>query len=184
MNTYKRRNTNKQAEGNQHPNFTVCMSFIDIFAVDTIPTPCLYGLRHPAIYIPSFLLDEQDPRHVSPNELRHIIAHESVHYQHKDYIWSNKDIDPHEIRSKRESILNHFALGESVIDKRRRLGRILDIPYFGRIDFKEKKNGANILPIYIGIHTFYDSQNKMNLIYDWRAPISSMFYDYELGEAT
>lgn len=39
----------------------------------------------------------------------------------------------------RESILNHFALGESVIDKRRRLGRILDIPYFGRIDFKEKK---------------------------------------------
>ena len=104
--------------------------------------------------------------------------------EYKDYIWSNKDIDPHEIRSMRESILNHFALGESVIDKRRRLGRILDIPYFGRIDFKEKKNGANILPIYIGIHTFYDSQNKMNLIYDWRAPISSMFYDYELGEAT
>lgn len=30
----------------------------------------------------------RDPRHVSPNELRHIIAHESVHYQHKDYIWS------------------------------------------------------------------------------------------------
>ena len=104
--------------------------------------------------------------------------------EYKDYIWSNKDIDPHEIRSMRESILNHFALGESVIDKRRRLGRILDITYFGRIDFKEKKNGANILPIYIGIHTFYDSQNKMNLIYDWRAPISSMFYDYELGEAT
>ena len=104
--------------------------------------------------------------------------------EYKDYIWSNKDIDPHEIRSMRESILNHFALGESVIDKRRRLGRILDIPYFGRIDFKEKKNGANILPIYIGIHTFYDSQSKTNLIYDWRAPISSMFYDYELGEAT
>lgn len=104
--------------------------------------------------------------------------------EYKDYIWSNKDIDPHEIRSMRESILNHFALGESVIDKRKRLGRILDIPYFGRIDFKEKKNGANILPIYIGIYTFYDSQSKMNLIYDWRAPISSMFYDYELGEAT
>lgn len=59
--------------------------------------------------------------------------------EYKDYIWSNKDIDPHEIRSMRESILNHFALGESVIDKRRRLGRILDIPYFGRIDFKERK---------------------------------------------
>lgn len=104
--------------------------------------------------------------------------------EYKDYIWSNKDIDPHEIRSMRESILNHYALGESVIDKRRRLGKILDIPYFGRIDFKEKKNGSSILPIYIGIHTFYDYQSKMNLIYDWRAPISGMFYDYELGEAT
>lgn len=90
--------------------------------------------------------------------------------EYKDYIWSNKDIDPHEIRSMRESILNHFALGESVIDKRRRLGKILDIPYFGRIDFEEKKNGSSVLPIYIGIHTFYDSQSKTNLIYDWRLP--------------
>ena len=49
----------------------------------------------------------------------------------------------------RESILNHFALGESVIDKRRRLGKILDIPYFGRIDFEEKKNVSSVLPIYI-----------------------------------
>ena len=37
MNTYKRRNTNKQAEGNQHPNFAVCMGFINIFAVHTNP---------------------------------------------------------------------------------------------------------------------------------------------------
>ncbi len=33
--------------------------------------------------------------------------------EYKDYLWSNKDIDPHEIRSMRESILNHFALGAS-----------------------------------------------------------------------
>ncbi len=109
--------------------------------------------------------------------------HVNTLQEYKDYIWSNKDIDPHEIRSMRESILNHFALGESVINKRGRLGRILDIPYFGRIDFRERKEGSGAIPIYIGIHTFYDSHTKTNLIYDWRAPISSMFYDHELGEA-
>ncbi len=103
--------------------------------------------------------------------------------EYKDYIWSNKDIDPHEIRSMRESILNHFALGESVINKRKRLTKILAIPYFGRIDFLEKKENSKVVPTYIGIHTFYDPESRATLIHDWRAPVSSMFYDHELGEA-
>ena len=124
------------------------------------------------------------------NRLKQIISHTDVSVkdhvdtlaEYKDYLWSNKDIDPHEIRSMRESILNHFAIGESVIDKRKRLTKILAIPYFGRIDFRERS--SKVTPIYIGIHTFYDSESKTTLIYDWRAPISSMFYDYELGEAS
>ncbi len=103
--------------------------------------------------------------------------------EYKDYIWSNKDIDPHEIRSMRESILNHFALGESVINKHKRLTKILAIPYFGRIDFLEKKENSKVMPTYIGIHTFYDPESRATLIHDWRAPVSSMFYDHELGEA-
>lgn len=103
--------------------------------------------------------------------------------EYKDYIWSNKDIDPHEIRSMRESILNHFALGESVINKHKRLTKILAIPYFGRIDFLKKKENSKVMPIYIGIHTFYDPESRATLIHDWRAPVSSMFYDHELGEA-
>ena len=103
--------------------------------------------------------------------------------EYKDYIWSNKDIDPHEIRSMRESILNHFALGESVINKHKRLTKILAIPYFGRLDFLEKKENSKVMPNYIGIHTFYDPESRATLIHDWRAPVSSMFYDHELGEA-
>ena len=103
--------------------------------------------------------------------------------EYKDYIWSNKDINPHEIRSMRESILNHFAMGESVINKHKRLTKILAIPYFGRIDFLEKKENSKVMPIYIGIHTFYDPESRATLIHDWRAPVSSMFYDHELGEA-
>lgn len=126
------------------------------------------------------------------NRLKQIISHTDVSMkdhvdtlaEYKDYLWNNKDIDPHEIRSMRESILNHFAIGESVIDKRRRLAKIVDIPYFGRIDFQEKSESHPIIPVYIGIHTFHDTESRTTVIYDWRAPISSMFYDYELGEAS
>lgn len=76
--------------------------------------------------------------------------------EYKDYLWSNKDIDPHEIRSMRESILNHFALGENVIDKRRRLSKILDIPYFGRIDFQDREDGGSLV------------SDRERTSYDWR----------------
>ena len=126
------------------------------------------------------------------NRLKQIISHTDVSVkdhvdvlaEYKDYLWSNKDIDPHEIRSMRESILNHFAIGESVIDKRQRLARMVDIPYFGRIDFQEKSENCPVIPVYIGIHTFHDTESRTTVIYDWRAPISSMFYDHELGEAS
>ena len=123
-------------------------------------------------------------RNTINNADQSIKDHVDTLQEYKDYLWSNKDIDPHEIRSMRESILNHFAIGENVLDKRKRLGKILDIPYFGRIDFKEKKEDSIILPIYIGIHAFNDPSSRLSLIYDWRAPVSSMFYDNEIGEAS
>ncbi|MCC8146567.1 MAG: UvrD-helicase domain-containing protein [Bacteroidales bacterium] len=105
--------------------------------------------------------------------------------EQKDYLWQSRtDIDAQEVRSQRESILNTLALGEGVINKRKHLGKLLDIPYFGRIDFQEENTAEPKMPVYIGIYTFYDFNKKINLIYDWRAPISSMFYDYELGEAS
>ncbi|MHC1682614.1 MAG: RNA polymerase recycling motor HelD [Clostridiaceae bacterium] len=59
--------------------------------------------------------------------------------------------------------------------------RMLSSPYFGRIDFLEKgENKAE--KCYIGISNLIND-NFDFLVYDWRAPISSMFYDYEIGEA-
>lgn len=55
-------------------------------------------------------------------------------------------------------------------------------PYFGRMDFHEEG-----LPgkesMYIGIRSLIDQKSNLPLVYDWRAPVSSMFYDYGLGEA-
>jgi len=104
---------------------------------------------------------------------------------HKDYIWNARaDIDAQEVRSMRETILNTLDIGNSVIARKGRLVRMLGIPYFGRIDFREDKKGGSIEPMYIGVHSYYDFEAKRNLIYDWRAPVSGMYYDHELGKAS
>lgn len=55
-------------------------------------------------------------------------------------------------------------------------------PYFGRIDFWEE--GADRgESIYIGVHTLLNPATGWPMVYDWRAPISSMFYDFGLGDA-
>lgn len=62
------------------------------------------------------------------------------------------------------------------------LSRLRFSPYFGRVDFKE--NGEDKAEqIYLGIATLMDEQEENFLIYDWRAPISGLYYDYSPGPA-
>jgi DNA helicase-2/ATP-dependent DNA helicase PcrA len=72
--------------------------------------------------------------------------------------------------------------GESTIAAKKRIRKLLESPYFGRIDFT-MEGRSETLPIYIGVHSFADGVKGTYLIYDWRAPVSSMFYDFELGSA-
>ncbi|MFD0695582.1 RNA polymerase recycling motor HelD [Paenibacillus sp. GCM10027628] len=68
-------------------------------------------------------------------------------------------------------------------DALRKLQRVVDSPYFARIDFIEK--GENQPDkIYIGLTSFIEPKTDEILIYDWRAPIASVFYDYPPGPAT
>ncbi|MCL1631385.1 AAA family ATPase [Sporolactobacillus sp. CPB3-1] len=62
------------------------------------------------------------------------------------------------------------------------LSRLQDAPYFGRIDFREEDE-QNAEPLYIGIGSLMDAKNEDFLIYDWRAPVASMYYDYAPGPA-
>jgi DNA helicase II / ATP-dependent DNA helicase PcrA len=55
-------------------------------------------------------------------------------------------------------------------------------PYFGRIDFKEDGE-SEAEKIYLGIASLMDEQEENFLIYDWRAPISGLYYDYSPGPA-
>jgi DNA helicase-2/ATP-dependent DNA helicase PcrA len=58
--------------------------------------------------------------------------------------------------------------------------RLLPSPYFGRIDFQE--DGLSFSEqIYIGVSSFVDVDGMSFLVYDWRTPIASMYYDYSPG---
>ncbi|WP_025691017.1 RNA polymerase recycling motor HelD [Paenibacillus zanthoxyli] len=55
-------------------------------------------------------------------------------------------------------------------------------PYFGRIDFAEAPEGETER-IYLGIGSLMEDDGTF-LIYDWRAPISSLYYDGAPGTAS
>lgn len=61
------------------------------------------------------------------------------------------------------------------------LSRLKQSPYFGRVDFIEV--GEESESIYLGITSFMDKEEEKFLIYDWRSPISSIYYDYAPGPA-
>jgi len=62
------------------------------------------------------------------------------------------------------------------------LARLKNSPYFGRIDFLEE--GENqVDQVYLGIASLMDENDEDFLVYDWRAPISSLYYDYSPGYA-
>ncbi|MCW3058868.1 MAG: helD, partial [Capsulimonas sp.] len=56
-------------------------------------------------------------------------------------------------------------------------------PYFGRFDFQETEAGAPLETFYIGKASLYDEKNAF-LVYDWRAPVSSVYYRYGVGPAS
>lgn len=57
--------------------------------------------------------------------------------------------------------------------------KMLNNAYFARIDFDD---GEEVLPVYIGIASL--QQGDDFYVYDWRAPISSMFYNSEVGKSS
>lgn len=59
--------------------------------------------------------------------------------------------------------------------------KLIESPYFARVDFQYPGEDESE-KFYNGKFSYMDDNNRI-LIYDWRAPISSIYYDYELGDA-
>ncbi|GAA3967869.1 HelD family protein [Hymenobacter antarcticus] len=100
----------------------------------------------------------------------------------KQYIHEHQSsMDDADMVSAGQSINRMAFTGEAAVARKRKLLKLGQSPYFGRIDFVPR--GQQKMPVYIGMYSFIDEQRRQSLIYDWRAPISSMFYDFELGPA-
>lgn len=64
---------------------------------------------------------------------------------------------------------------EEKVKRCRRLYKIRNNPYFGSIVFNDE-------PFYIGLTAVKNDLDYY--VYDWRAPVCSMFYDFTLGDAS
>ena len=54
---------------------------LDVYATGEIDTPCLFGIRNPAIYVTYPVADNQTLLH-------HTLEHEATHHRHGDHIWA------------------------------------------------------------------------------------------------
>lgn len=82
---------------------------------------------------------------------------------------------------QQRSLVNTVIQNESIIKNQlQTYKKLSDSPYFGRIDILDDGDQENE-KLYIGTASFVDDDDNF-LIYDWRAPISSIYYNGTLGK--
>ncbi len=103
-----------------------------------------------------------------------------------EYYWENyteMDEYGYENFDNQQALLTQVNANAEKHSLHVRYKRLMDSPYFGRVDFiYEGEDEPEIF--YIGIGSFSPKKGGVPLIYDWRAPVSSLFYDYDSGEAS
>lgn len=99
----------------------------------------------------------------------------------KRYMADNRgEIDPDEMFQNELLLKQTDRTGAFAAEGRKRLVRLKESPYFARIDFLEE-GSSHAETYYIGRFAFqYDREP---LIFDWRAPVAGLFYDFENGPA-
>ncbi|MEQ2370931.1 UvrD-helicase domain-containing protein [Blautia sp. CLA-JM-H16] len=103
-----------------------------------------------------------------------------------EYYWENyteMDQYGYENFDNQQALLHEINASNEKLDLRRRFRKMLDSPFFGRVDFcYEGEDEPEIF--YIGIGNLAEENGGLPLIYDWRAPVSGLFYDFDKGPAS
>lgn len=102
-----------------------------------------------------------------------------------EYYWENyteMDQYGYEDYDNQQALLHQVNANKDQLALKHRFERMADSPFFGRVDFAfDGEEEAE--PFYIGIGNFAEQTGMTPLIYDWRAPVSGLFYDYDKGPA-
>ena len=97
------------------------------------------------------------------------------------FIWDSRaDMDEQEMKSMMGASELEITLAQNKSNHFKKLFQVQGNPYFGSITFEDDESKKKI---YIGMTHVEDEDNDVYLVHDWRAPISSMFYDFEIGKA-
>ena len=103
-----------------------------------------------------------------------------------EYYWENyteMDQYGYENFDNQQALLHQINANEQQLHLKRRFKKMLDSPFFGRVDFLyDGEEEPEIF--YIGIGKFAEQAGKVPLVYDWRAPVSGLFYDFDKGPAS
>ncbi len=103
-----------------------------------------------------------------------------------EYYWENyteMDQYGYENFDNQQALLHEINASNEKIELRRRFKKMMDSPFFGRVDFcYEGEDEPEIF--YIGIANLAEENGGLPLIYDWRAPVSGLFYDFDKGPAS
>ena len=103
-----------------------------------------------------------------------------------DYFWENYaefDEYGYEMSDNKMALKTRLTQQEEYRRDRKRYEKMLDAPYFGRVDFRyEGEEESEVY--YIGVGNLTEDHGKGAYVYDWRAPVSGLFYDYDKGKAS
>ena len=132
----------------------------------------------------TFVTDKLKTRiaHISESILEGQKDIEGMH----EYYWENyteMDQYGYENFDNQQALLHEINASNEKIELRRRFRKMMDSPFFGRVDFcYEGEDEPEIF--YIGIANLAEENGGLPLIYDWRAPVSGLFYDFDKGPAS
>ena len=126
-------------------------------------------------------MDNKGERNIEKNKLLDVLGEIklNIEYFNKSRVVFKNRLKTLTNSNEVNVVANHLDLIEKNIIKNT---NALQNPYFARIDYFDNNENKNYT-LYIGKQGIQDT-NSQTLTVDWRAPISSVYYDCQLGSNT